>query len=209
MDEIKLNGNKTVYAKWNKENPNTGAELPFTDVKEADWSYEDIAYVYEKGLMQGTSTTTFSPKMTTSRGMIVTILYRLAGEPAVSGSCPFDDVKSGSYYEKAITWAAANKIVSGYGDGKFGADDPITREQMATILYRFAEFMGYDVSAKANLSGYTDAGNISAYAKDALAWANANNLVNGVSTTELAPQGKATREQVAAILHRFCENIVK
>ena len=158
-------------------------------------------------LMKGTSVTTFSPNLTTTRSMIVTILYRLENEPSVSGKCPFSDVKSGSYYENAITWAAANGIVGGYGEGKFGPDDNITREQMAAILYRYAQYKGYDVSDKADLGKFTDSGKIGAWAADAMAWANANALVNGVSATILNPQGEATRAQVAAILHRFCENV--
>lgn len=205
---IRLTGNTTIYAGWDKKvNPNTGGENPFTDVSENDWFFEDVINVYYMELMKGTSVTTFSPNLTTTRSMIVTILYRLENEPSVSGKCPFSDVKSGSYYENAITWAAANGIVGGYGEGKFGPDDNITREQMAAILYRYAQYKGYDVSDKADLGKFTDSGKIGAWAADAMAWANANALVNGVSATILNPQGEATRAQVAAILHRFCENV--
>ena len=207
--EIKLTGNKTVYAKWNKVNPNTGAELPFTDVKATNWSYEDIAYVYEKGLMQGTSATTFSPQLSTSRAMIVTILWRLEGSPVVNYAMSFDDVAPDQWYTEAIRWAQANGIVNGYSAEKFGMNDPITREQMATILYRYAGFKGYDVSAKADLAKFADSDKVGSWAVDAIAWANAEGLVNGTSATTLSPKGSATREQVAAILHRFCENIVK
>lgn len=186
------------------------AELPFTDVKKGvNWGYEDIAYAYEKGLMNGTSETTFSPQVTTSRGMIVTILHRLCGEPTATGKCPFADVKPGSYYEKAIAWAAEKGIVDGYSAEQFGPDDPITREQMAAILYRYAKFKRCDVSKKADLSKFTDAASISSYAKDAIAWANAEGLITGMTPTTISPKGNAIREQVAAILHRFCEKLAK
>lgn len=182
--------------------------LPFVDVPSGSW-YEDAArYVYEKGLMAGTSDTTFSPNTTTTRGMIVTILYRLEGAPAVSGSSSFTDVAAGRYYADAVAWAAANNIVGGYGNGLFGPNDTITREQMAAILYRYAQYKGYDVTASADLSGYSDAAQVSSYALAALQWANAEGLVNGTSGTTLTPGGSATRAQVAVILMRFCENIV-
>ena len=133
----------------------------------------------------------------------------MEGAPVVNYAMSFTDVAPDQWYTEAIRWAQANGIVNGYSAEKFGTNDPITREQMAAILYRYAGFKGYDVSAKADLSKFADADKIGGWAVDAIAWANANNLVNGVSATELAPQGKATREQVAAILHRFCENIVK
>ena len=191
-------------------NPQTGVDMDFTDVKDSDWFYEDVAYVFAEGLMNGTSATTFSPYANTTRGMIVTILYRLAGAPAVSGTNPFDDVKPGSYYEDAITWAAANKIVGGYGNGKFGPDDNITREQMAAILYRYAQLKGYDVSVgeDTNILSYTDAESVGKWAIPSMQWACGAGLING-SAGKLMPQGEATRCQVAAILHRFCENIVK
>ena len=201
--------NATFKAAGEHANPQTGVDMDFSDVKDGDWFYEDVAYVFEKGLMKGTSTTAFSPNNATTRGMIVTILYRLEGEPTVSGACPFDDVESGKYYEKAITWAAANKIVDGYGDSKFGPDDHITREQMAAILYRYADFKDYDITKAADLSKFSDSDEISSYAVNPLKWANANELVTGKGNGILDPQGEATRAQVAAILHRFCENIAK
>ena len=139
--------------------------------------------------------------------MIVTILYRLENEPAVSGDLPFTDVERGAWYADAVAWAAANDIVNGTSATTFAPNSPITREQMATMLYRFAAYKGYDVSQKADLSGYTDAASISGYAKDALAWANAQKLITGVTDTTLNPQGSATRAQVATILMRFCESI--
>ena len=138
--------------------------------------------------------------------MIVTILYRLENEPA-AGTASFSDVASGAYYAKAVAWAAENGVVTGTTATTFAPDAPITREQMAAILYRYATLKGYDVSQKADLSGYTDAGTISAYASDAMAWANAQGLITGVTNTTLAPKSSATRAQVATILMRFCETI--
>ena len=182
------------------------ADSTFSDVKTSDWFYDDVRYVCENGLMNGTGSGTFSPKATTTRGMIVTILYRLSGEPAVSGVCPFGDVAAGKYYEKAITWAAENKIVSGYADGTFGPDNAITREQLAAILYRYATFCGYAVTASAEISRFADAGTVGSYALTAMKWASAEGLING-SGSKLDPKGSATRAQVAAILARFCKNI--
>ena len=165
--------------------------------------------VYDKGMMTGVSADRFAPASTTTRGMIVTILYRLENEPAVSGGSAFTDVESGAWYADAVAWAAANDIVNGTSATTFAPNSPITREQMAAILYRYAAYKGYDVSQKADLSGYTDAASISGYAKDALAWANAQKLITGVTDTTLNPQGSATRAQVATILMRLCETVVK
>ena len=207
VTSVKLNANTTVYAKWT-ENAVTPT-LPFTDVKSGDWFYEAVQYVYDKGMMTGVSADRFAPASTTTRGMIVTILYRLENEPAVSGGSAFTDVESGAWYANAVTWAAANDIVNGTSATTFAPNSPITREQMAAILYRYAAYKGYDVSQKADLSGYTDAASISGYAKDALAWANAQKLITGVTDTTLNPQGSATRAQVATILMRLCETVVK
>ena len=207
VTSVKLNGNTTVYAKWT-ENAVTPT-LPFTDVKSGDWFYEAVQYVYDKGMMTGVSADRFAPASTTTRGMIVTILYRLENEPAVSGGSAFTDVESGTWYADAVAWAAANDIVNGTSATTFAPNSPITREQMAAILYRYAAYKGYDVSQKADLSGYTDAASISGYAKDALAWANAQKLITGVTDTTLNPQGSATRAQVATILMRLCETVVK
>ena len=208
----RVRGDHTIEAVFMKAtgNPQTGVDVPFTDVSETDWFYADVAYVYANGLMAGTSVTTFSPNVTTTRGMIVTILYRLEGEPAISVDCPFDDVKSGSYYEKAIIWAAAKGIVSGYGSDLFGPDDPITREQMAVILFRYAQYKGLDVSAgeDTNILSYSDALDIPEYAFPAMQWICGVSILNG-SDGNLMPRGSAIRAQVAAILHRFCENILK
>ena len=181
----------------------------FTDVAADAWYADAVQYVYENGLMSGTSETTFSPDLTTTRGMIVTILYRMENEPAVTGTTAFTDVAADQYYANAVAWAAQNGIVAGIDATTFAPDKAITREQMAAILYRYAQFKGYDVSAKADLSIYTDAASVGAYAVDAMAWANGAGLITGTSATTLTPAGNATRAQVAAILMRFGENIAK
>ena len=183
----------------------TDTELKFIDVKKSDWFYEDVLYVFKAGLMNGTDPDKFSPEDSTTRGMIVTILYRLEGQPKVSGKCAFKDIASGSYYEKAIIWASSKGIVNGYGDGEFGPEDNITREQMAVIFWRCCNCKGMDTSLRADLSGYSDAGKISSYALDAMMWANASKLMGGNGDGTLSPAGDATRAQAAAMLHRICE----
>ena len=180
----------------------------YTDVDTTQWYHEGVDYVIANGMMNGTGTNIFEPNATTTRGMIVTILYRLEKEPA-AGTSPFTDVDAGQWYAKAVAWAAANGVVNGTSPTTFNPNDPITREQMAAILYRYASFKGYDVTAKADLAGFTDAAQISDYAKDPMAWANKAGLIGGVSATTLQPQGSAIRAQVATILMRFCENVVK
>ncbi len=204
VTSVRMTKNVTVYAGWRR------TELPFTDVRGDDWFYDDVAYVYENGLMNGTSETTFSPYISTTRGMIVTILYRMEGRPTVLEACPFTDVKAGAYYEMAIVWAAENGIVKGYGNGCFGPDDQITREQMAAILYRYAKNRGLDVSVgeNTNILSYDDALDISEYAVPAMQWACGAQIIHGADG-RLTPGAKATRAQVAAILHRFCENVLK
>ena len=200
----------SLYSVVNKDKGmTTYSKLPFSDVRIADWFYNDVKYVYEKGMMSGTAADVFAPNATTTRAMIVTILYRLEGSPAVTGTSAFVDVPAGQWYTDAVNWAAANQIVKGTSATTFAPNASITREQMAAILYRYAQYKGYDVTKKADLSGYSDNGQVSAYAKDALAWANAAKLINGVTNTTLAPQGNATRAQVSAILHRFCDGVVK
>lgn len=183
-------------------------QLPFTDVRTGDWWYGNVLYVYEKGLMTGTSQTTFSPQATTTRGMIVTILHRLAGSPGAGGA-PFTDVAAGQYYAVPIAWAASYGIVNGYDATHFGPNDPITREQMAAILYRYAGRMGYDTTALGDPSQFRDSGRIHAYAWTPLAWANGRGLINGKGDGVLDPTGQATRAEVAAILQRFCEGFLK
>lgn len=181
----------------------------FTDVDQDKWYHEGVDYAIKNGLMNGTGADTFAPDATTTRAMVVTILYRLDGEPAVTKDIPFADVPAGQWYSNAINWAAANGIVDGYGNGKFGPDDTITREQMAAILYRYASYKGYSVSDLANLTGYTDAASVSEWASTAMRWAVAEGLIEGTSATTLSPSGDSTRAQVATILMRFCEGVVK
>ena len=187
----------------------TAVTLPFTDVAADSWYYDSVAYVYEKGLMGGTGDGLFAPDLTTSRAMIVTILYRLENSPAVTTSAGFTDVAADTWYTDAVNWANANGIVTGYGDGRFGPEDTITREQMAVILYRTAKLLGRDVSARADLSGYTDAANVGEYAVEAMQWAVAQGLLTGTDAGALLPSGSATRSQAAALLMRFCENVLK
>lgn len=180
--------------------------LPFLDIPEGWWSREAVAYVYRAGLMNGVSDTAFAPAAATTRGMIVAILHRMEGAPAAGVSAAFADVDAGAYYAAAVAWAAANGIVTGYDDGTFRPDDPITREQMAAFLFRYARYQGRDVSQRADLSGYVDADRIAGYALEALAWANARGLITGVSADTIAPAGNATREQAAVILTRFLQD---
>ena len=177
----------------------------FTDVKTTDWFYDGVQYAYEHGMMNGTGNDMFSPNATTTRGMIVTILHRLEGTPSANGTA-FSDVANGKWYSEAVSWASSKDIVNGYGNGRFGPEDTITREQMAAILYRYAKYKGYDVSASASLSKYTDAAQISSYAIESMIWSNAAELITGTSSTTLSPKGSATRAQVAVILMRFCKS---
>ena len=187
---------------------NQSGTLPFTDVKTGDWFYEAVQYVYDKGMMTGVSADRFAPASTTTRGMIVTILYRLENEPAVSGGSAFTDVESGAWYADAVAWAAANDIVNGTSATTFAPNSPITREQMATMLYRFAQYKGMDaVTLQENLTGYPDGGQVSDYAIPAMNWAVGQGLIAVMENGTLVPQGSATRAQVATILMRFCESI--
>lgn len=189
-----------------KTNPDTGAwDNPFTDVSESNWFYEDIALCYILDLMKGTSDTTFSPYVNITRGMIVTILYRQEGEPEIMAANPFTDVASDKYYTNAIIWAEKNEIVYGYGGGLFGPEDAITREQMAAILYRYAQFKGYDMTITGNLNKFTDKDVVSSYAVDAMKWAIGSGLIEGKPGNILDPQGEATRAEFAAMLRRFIE----
>ena len=184
----------------------TPSETKFNDVSANDWFASAVDYVTGKGMMNGTADNTFSPKANTTRGMVVTVLYRLENQPSTSAAS-FTDVASGAYYANAVAWANANGIVSGYGSGKFGPNDKVTREQLAAILYRYAQYKKYDVSGANSLDGYTDAQSVSSYAVPALQWANAAGVVTGKSGSKLDPQGNATRAEVAAMLMRFCENV--
>ncbi len=180
----------------------------FEDVSSADWFYEAVEYAVENGLMNGMSETMFYPSENLSRAMMVTILYRLDGSPK-TGSGGFTDVESGSWYEDAVSWADANGIVNGYGDGTFGPDENITREQMAAVLYRYAAYEGYSLTASGDLSVFRDASAISGYAESAVDWAVGSSLISGKGDGILDPAGTATRAEVAQILMSFCENIAE
>jgi len=178
----------------------------FTDVSPADWYYDGVQYAYAHGMMDGTGNDLFSPNGVTTRAMIVTILHRMEGKPELYPAS-FADVSRSSYYASAVAWAAANGIVTGYSEEQFGPNDPITREQMAAILYRYAAYKGYDVSGRADLRSYNDSSRISSYALDAMAWANQAGLITGVSDVLLSPGGHTTRAQTAVILSRFCVQV--
>ena len=201
------NGQVTVKATFVETEEPAPAE-PFPDVDENDWFYDEVVYVYENGLMNGVENNQFAPNTATNRAMLATILYRLAGEPAVSGDLPFTDVESGTWYTDAVLWAAQNGIVNGLGENTFAPMNTLTREQLVTMLYRYAEAEGYDVSAAADLSGYPDAGKVQPYAQEAMSWAVAEGIVEGMDGN-LNPAGSATRAQIATILMRFCEGVGK
>lgn len=186
----------------------TAGENPFTDVPASHWAHDDITYVYENDLMNGTDGSLFSPESTTTRAQVVTVLYRLAGQPAADWENPFWDVPASAWFHDAVTWAWENDITGGVSSTHFGAGNAVTREQLATFLYRYAQDQGYDTSARADLSGYSDAGLVSSYATEALSWANATGLITGTTATTLSPQGSATRAQVATILSRFCQDVI-
>ena len=174
--------------------------LPFDDVAPGDWYYNAVAYVFENGLMNGVADRIFDPDGTTTRAMLVTILHRLEGRPESSGEHVFDDVSPDVWYGTAVQWAASNGIVAGYGDGRFGPEDPLTREQFAVIMYRYAGFKGYDTGKTADLSGYSDASSISVWAEAAMKWANAEGMITGREAAMLVPQGITTRAEAAKII---------
>ena len=179
------------------------APLPFPDVTEGDWFYDAVRCAYENSLMDGVGDNLFAPNSETTRAQLVTILYRLAGEPEPGGDSGFADVAAGTWYTDAVAWAAENGIVNGVSDTEFAPGDDITREQLAAILYRYAAYQGYDVSQRADLSGFGDASSIRGYAQEALSWAHAQGLVLGFEDGSLRPQGTASRAQIAAVLMRF------
>ena len=176
----------------------------FTDIN-GHWAENDINSAVGIGLFKGTSDTTFSPEKTLTRGELVTILYRMAGEPKAPASSSFTDVPAGKFYSEAVAWAAENGIVKGLAKDTFAPNLEVTREQIATILYRYAEFREIDVSEKADLSGFQDAGKVSNFAKDAMAWAVAVGLIRGIEADTLAPNGVATRAQAATLAIRFLD----
>lgn len=200
----KVTKNFTLYAKWT-EKDNGEWKNPFTDVKENDWFYASVKYAYENDLMKGISNTEFAPDSEVTRAMFVTVIYRMENEPQ-TGKCAFTDVESDSYYENAVAWANENGIVSGISEECFAPNEPITREQMAAIIYRYAAFKGYDITTSSNTS-YTDNDNISDYAKDAVIWAAEKSVMTGNTDGSFAPKANTTRAQVASVFMRMVENL--
>ena len=188
-----------------KVKPDTEWENPFGDVKKRDWFYFSVKFAYDFGLMKGTTEMEFSPDSYVTRAMFVMIIYRMEKEPQAGGSV-FVDVEIGGYYDRAVAWANANGIVSGVSKDRFAPNDPITREQMATILYRYADFKGYDVESNGN-TAYSDSSSISGYAKNAVSWAAANMLMKGNDDGSFLPNANATRAQAAAVFARMIENL--
>ena len=191
-----------------QEDPQSGQTQPsagYSDVSETAWYYDAVRYVTEKNMMNGTGENKFSPNSNTTRAMVVTILYRLEGSPD-AGDSSYSDVSSDAWYADAVAWAEANDIVNGTGNGTFSPTAPITRQQLAAILYRYAQYKGYDLEKSADLTSYTDAGQVQSYAKAAMEWACGAKLIQGDDSKSLMPDGNATRAQVAVILQRLCEN---
>lgn len=201
-------GTATITAVFEKVDVEESG-LPFTDVKSGDWYHDAVEYVYGEGLMAGTSGKLFTPNGTLSRGMIVQILYSLEGKPETDADSVFDDVKAGAWYADAVNWAASVGVVSGYGNGKFGPDDSITREQLAAILRQYAGLKGYKTEASGKLDGFADADQVSGWATEAMQWAVSNGLMSGKNGGMLDPKGTATRAETAVILMQFCEKIAE
>jgi len=182
-------------------------ENPFTDVAPDAWFFDYVQFAAQNGLIQGVAADRFAPQTTLSRGMIVTILWRFAGEPDADNGEAFSDVEDGRWYTEAIAWASAHEIVRGFGDGRFGPNSNVTREQFAVILQNFAVYRSYDVEEGEFTADFTDIDAISDWALDAMQWANANDLIRGRTPTTLVPGGSTTRAESAAILYRFIETI--
>ena len=213
---MKVTGGATLTAQWSKKSSGTVTPtptptpepegLPFMDINEEQWFYEAVRYVYDAELMNGVSETAFAPDDTLSRGMVATVLHRLAGAPAGAGeSAAFPDVASGAWFAQGVAWAAAEQIVTGYDDGNFYPDGDITREELAVMLWRYAKAEGMDTDTAGDLSAFSDASAVSAWAAEALAWCVEAGILTGRDTGELDPGGTATRAEAAAILMRLCE----
>ena len=189
---------------------NSCPSAKFTDVNknESHWTHKPIDYVLQKGYMTGVSATSFNPNGNVTRGTIAQILYAAEGKPTVSGKSKFTDVKDGKWYSNAINWAATNGIVSGYGNGKFGPDNPITREQMVAIMYKYSAMKGYDLTANANINSFADKNKISKYAVTAVTWAVGHKIISGTKNG-IEPKGNATRAQIAVILQAYDNNVRK
>lgn len=193
----------TLYVSFVDKNDYRWGNLPFHDVTNRDWYYDDVLYAYINGLMDGISMTSFGADQNTTRGQVVTILWRLTGEPRAARNNQFTDVSSNAYYNTAISWAAENGIVKGYDSKTFRPNANVTREQLAAILYRYAEYMNLSTRGASNLTKFDDYYSIGTWARDSLAWANYHGLINGVDSYHIDPKGNTTRAQLAAILHRF------
>ena len=222
IDEVYLTEDTTVYAKWEKiaeevpEEPDETEEIKetetisFKDVKERDWFYEAVSYAVENGLMSGMSEDIFAPNTPLTREMLAVVLYNVEGQPESTEANTFTDVKGDMWYTDAILWANENGIVAGYDNGAYGVGDLITREQFATILYRYAQFKGYDTTQGGMaVREFSDYENISDYARPAMAWAVNADIMGGMDDGTLMPQGKATRAEAATMLMNFCKNVVK
>lgn len=184
--------------------PSVGDKLPFTDMN-GHWAYDAVSYAYKNSLMNGVNASRFAPDSTLNRAMMVTMLYRMTGSPAVSGNSVFSDVPSGKWYSDAVQWASVNGVVNGVGKDRFALDTQIIREQMASMMMRYAQFKQYSTGKSADLSAFNDAGSISSWALESMKWANAAGLINGRTASTIAPQDTATRAEAATILMRFCE----
>lgn len=193
-----------VWERTGEPIPDESKGLPFIDVKSSDWFYGAVEYVYQNEMMSGLTSTVFGPYDVLSREQFAAILYRMNGSPAVNaGTSPFKDVPTNTWFTNAVIWANANKVISGYNANTFGTGDAITREQMAVMMYRYGSYMGYNVSGRANISGFADAGFVSSYAKEALQWAVSEGIISGNANGTLNPQGSATRAECASIIMRF------
>ena len=194
--------NITLYAKWKLEYNNQ-----FTDVKQSDWYYNAIKYVYENKIISGTTETTFAPNNKLTRAMMATILYNMENSPKITNESPFIDVNDSSkWYYDAVVWAAKNKIVSGYSDGRFGPNDYITREQLAIMLYNFAKYKGKDLTKTNDLSAFSDSNKVASYAITQVKWAVGSGVITGTNG-KLNPKGNATRAEAASMIYKYCENI--
>ena len=210
MDRISLESSTTVYAKWVKDSCAGGKDCPAYGFKDLDlslWYHDGIHFCVESGIMNGMSATEFNPDGTTTRAMIVTALWRMIGSPVVESTCNFKDVPANAWYAKAIAWAEENNIVNGISATEFDPETPITREQLATIFYRFAAYKGIFSTVRADLSGYSDADQIHSWAEKGMQWAVGTGLVNGKTATTLDPTGNARRCEIATMIYRFCQKI--
>lgn len=201
-------GSVSIYASFTPANssapviPSTG----FADVSASAWYYSAVSYVVDEGIMSGTGTNTFSPNATLTRGMVAQMLYAMSGKPN-QGSNTYGDVASGAWYAKAVSWVSSKGIMTGYGEGRFAPETPVTREQLALILFNYAKLQGYDTSASSSLSAFPDGASVASWAQQAMSWAVAEGLFSGRDGSMLTPAGTATRAEIAQIFMQFCKNV--